>query len=150
MSDAELTQAAGVPARLLDRGWLVYQGEQVALTEAGHRALTEYDRRCAELAAQPYGVTRNPLGGEFHDPSEPIRRLRYAATGAEIHPGDTVPDVYGEAVTYLGPTMSSADQGTTWFPSFNARLLYPDRTPWLLPPAEFGAVYDPEPPGIYP
>ncbi|MDX3075909.1 hypothetical protein [Streptomyces sp. MI02-7b] len=134
------------PAALLDNGWLVYRGERLALTAAGRRALGAYDRHLAELTAQPSVVTRNPLKGELHDPAEPLRRLRHAHTGAEIPPGDTVRDSSGLPVTYLGPTMSSHDNGRSWLPGFNARVHYPAHGPWLLTPAELRAVYDPEPP----
>ncbi|MFJ5218774.1 hypothetical protein ACIP98_29150 [Streptomyces sp. NPDC088354] len=139
---------APAPAALLDNGWLTYRGERVALTAAGRRALGAYDRRLAELAAQPSVVTRNPLSGELHDPAEPLRRLRHARTGAEIHPGATVPDSSGLPVTYLGPTMSSRDKGRTWVPGFNAHVSYADHGSWLLPPSELRAVYDPEPPSV--
>ena len=73
---------------------------------------------------------------------EPVRRLRRAATGEEVKPGDTVTDPSGYRVAYLGPTMRSDDGGATWTPAFTARVTYPDHGALLYPPAALGAVYE--------
>ncbi|MFI5749027.1 hypothetical protein ACIBBE_24545 [Streptomyces sp. NPDC051644] len=132
------------PPELFTAGWLTRRGDHIGITAEGRTALSDYRRRRAAADALPYAVTRDPLRSVLHRPDEPIRRLRHAATGEEIKPGDTVTDPSGHQATYLGPTMHSDDGGTTWTPAFNARVTYPDHSAWLYPPAALGAVYDRE------
>ncbi|MFD7861551.1 hypothetical protein [Streptomyces sp. NPDC059783] len=133
------------PPELFTAGWLTRDGDRIAITAEGRTALTDYRRRRAAADALPYTLTRSPLRAELHRSDEPIRRLRHAATGEEIKPGDTVTDPSGHTATYLGPTMPSDDGGATWTPAFNARATYLDHGTWLYPPAALGAVYDREP-----
>ncbi|MFI9771861.1 hypothetical protein ACIHJG_34105 [Streptomyces sp. NPDC052415] len=133
------------PPELFTAGWLTRDGDRIAITVEGHTALTDYRRRRAAADALPRTLTRSPLRAELHRSEEPIRRLRHAATGEEIKPGDTVTDPSAHKATYLGPTMRSDDGGATWTPGSNARVTYPDHGTWLYPPAALGAVYDKEP-----
>ncbi|MFF8786883.1 hypothetical protein [Streptomyces sp. NPDC015125] len=130
---------------LFKEGLLTRHGDAVDITSVGRAALEDYQRRWAAAAAQPYNVGRDPVRGELHDPQEPLRVLRHAATGAQINPGDTITDPFGDPITYLGPTMWSFDRGRTWQPAFNARVRYEHHGPWLFPPTEINTAYDQEP-----
>ncbi|MEE1741230.1 hypothetical protein PUR49_32690 [Streptomyces sp. BE147] len=132
------------PPGLFTAGWLARDGDRIGITAEGRTALADYQRRRAAADALPYTMTRSPLRGELHRPDEPVRRLRRAATGEEIKPGDTVTDPFGHQATYLGPTMHSDDGGATWTPAFNARVTYPCHGAWLYPPAALGAFYERE------
>ncbi|MEO3976960.1 hypothetical protein [Streptomyces sp. CAU 1734] len=134
------------PPVLFTAGLLRYRGDGVSLelTSAGSDALDAFLEHKAALEALPYTLTRNPLREELHRADEPIRILREIVTGREIAPGATLADPSGCPVTYLGPTMSSDDRGTTWRPTFTARVSYPDHGGWLYPPATLGAIYNAE------
>ncbi|MFG3429348.1 hypothetical protein [Streptomyces californicus] len=134
------------PPELFTAGLLRYRGDGVSLelTSAGSTALDAYLERKAALDALPCTLTRSPLREELHRADEPIRTLRQVDTGREIAPGATLTDPSGHPVTYLGPTMSSDDRGTTWRPTFTARVSYPEHGGWLYPPAALGAFYEAE------
>ncbi|MET9778609.1 hypothetical protein ABZ023_30895 [Streptomyces sp. NPDC006367] len=133
------------PPELFTAGCLTRRGDHIDITREGRAALADYQQRRAADQARPYTLTRSPLRAELHRPHEPVRRLRRMATGEEIRPGDTIIDPAGHPATYLGPTMRSDDGGTTWVPSFNARVTYAEYGAWLYPPAAIGAVYDHQP-----
>jgi hypothetical protein len=135
---------------LFAEGLVTYaaDGVGVVLIAAGRAALEDYERRRAQLDAEPTSLTRNPLRGELHDPAEPDRHLFDVTTGAQIRPGDTILDPHGDPVTYLGATMDSHDGGESWLPGSTVRVRY-DRTfhgmPWLFAQDHLGVVYADDP-----
>ena len=122
-----------------------HEDGRLTLAPAGAQALRAYALHRAELDALPFTLTRNPCRDEQHRDGEPILVLRDAATGREIGPGAVLTDRAGHTVTYLGPTMSSTDGGTTWAPARTARIRYAGYGPMPQFPSELGAVYDAEP-----
>jgi hypothetical protein len=134
------------PPELFTAGLLAYRDDGVRLdiTADGRQALKAYALRLSAEAALPTSLTRNPLRGELHDPTEPGRVLRCSATGEEIRPGDTVTDPAGHPATYVGPVMRSSDGGATWTPGSTARVRYDAYGGYLYPPSAIGAAYDQE------
>ncbi|MFI8932410.1 hypothetical protein ACIG3E_32700 [Streptomyces sp. NPDC053474] len=136
------------PPELFTAGWLAHAdgGARLKLTARGRDALRAHAAQVCAREQEPASVTRNPLRGGLHDPAEPIRRLYHRVSGTEIRPGDSVTDPAGHRATYLGPTMHSADGGTTWSPGFNARVHYAEYGDgWLYPPEAISAVYAAQP-----
>lgn len=134
------------PPELFTAGQLAYgdDGVHLEITASGLLALKAHADRLLTDAALETTLTRNPLRGELHNPTEPGRILRSSATGAEIRPGDTVTDPAGHPATYVGPLMYSSDGGVTWMPGSTARVRYDAHGGYLYPPSAIGAAYDEE------
>ena len=133
------------PALMTKGLLLLHDDGRLTLTDAGTRALQSYDRYRAAADSLPSTLTRNPCLEELHRADELIRVLRDALTGQEIPPGTELKDSAGHTVTYLGPTMSSTDGGTSWSPAGLARVRYTGYGALPHFPAHLGAAYDAEP-----